>query len=247
MRPLVFIDESGDHNLKNGGDPNYPVFVLVAVIIDEHTYHAKAIPKFKELKEEFFGDPNVILHENPIRKGRDQFAIFRRDPSKKEKFLARIDTLLTDLDFKLVASIIDKRRLIQNYKYPKNPYDLALQFVLERVHMELRPKSELQIILESRGKREDRELSEVFKEICNGGNYAEEQWPFLKAVFKRKQDNEVGLQIADLVARPIGRWYLDQNQKNRAYETIKKKFRRSQHGVIVGYGLKIFPEEPFPF
>ena len=52
---LVFMDESGDHNLKGGGDPNYPLFVLVAVLIDSGE-HDKIAQEFEQIKLKFFKD-----------------------------------------------------------------------------------------------------------------------------------------------------------------------------------------------
>ena len=56
----------------------------------------------------------------------------------------------------------------------------------------------------------------------------------------------MGLQLADLVARPIGIHYLRPNQSNRAFEIIEQKFLcrggRQQVGEnYEGYGLKIVP------
>jgi hypothetical protein len=59
--------------------------------------------------------------------------------------------------------------------------------------------------------------------------------------FHKKKENILGIQLADLIARPIGINYLRPNQQNRAYETIRRKFRTSSAGKIKGYGLKIFP------
>ena len=56
-----------------------------------------------------------------------------------------------------------------------------------------------------------------------------------------KKCNAPGLQIADLVARPIGRKLLDPAQPNRAYDILERKFRRSPQGKIGGWGLKVFP------
>jgi hypothetical protein len=48
------------------------------------------------------------------------------------------------------------------------------------------------------------------------------------------------LQIADLVARPIGLSVLRPDQENRAFEIIKNKFRK-YNNEYKKYGLKIFP------
>lgn len=52
--------------------------------------------------------------------------------------------------------------------------------------------------------------------------------------------------MADLVARPIGRYILDSNQPNRAFEILKKKFYCEGGRKILGEnfdqkGLKHFP------
>lgn len=46
--------------------------------------------------------------------------------------------------------------------------------------------------------------------------------------------------LADLIARPIGRYVLSPEQPNRVFDIIKGKID-SMNGKINGYGLKIFP------
>lgn len=43
--------------------------------------------------------------------------------------------------------------------------------------------------------------------------------------FASKNHNSTGLQLADLIARPIGMKTLKPEQSNRAYEIIKEKFK----------------------
>lgn len=68
----------------------------------------------------------------------------------------------------------------------------------------------------------------------------------MKVEILPKQINSVGLQVADLVARPIGRHILYSNQPNRAFEILKKKFYCEGGRKILGEnfdqkGLKHFP------
>ncbi len=56
-----------------------------------------------------------------------------------------------------------------------------------------------------------------------------------------KKINSAGLQIADLVARPIGIRDLRPNQENHAWSILEKKLVRSKSGKVHGYGLKIYP------
>ena len=65
--------------------------------------------------------------------------------------------------------------------------------------------------------------------------------PGFEIHFVDKKANLAGLQIADLVARPIGRHVLNPDQPNRAFDIISPKLRRGPDGQLLGYGLKIHP------
>jgi hypothetical protein len=56
-----------------------------------------------------------------------------------------------------------------------------------------------------------------------------------------KKSNSEGLQIADLLARPIGLSVFKPSQPNRAYEVAKEKFYKGRYGTINGNGRKVFP------
>jgi len=47
--------------------------------------------------------------------------------------------------------------------------------------------------------------------------------------------------LSELMARPVGIHHLRPDQKNRAYEILEPKLRRSPQGKIAGWGLKIIP------
>jgi hypothetical protein len=125
-----------------------------------------------------------------------------------------------------------------------NPYHIALGFGLERVFYYLRSRGVLpcktHVVVERRGKQEDNELELEFRRICDGGNYENAQLP-LELVFADKKSNSVGLQVADLVARPIGLKILRPEQTNRAYEILEGKVYRNDKGDHKGCGLKTFP------
>jgi len=95
-------------------------------------------------------------------------------------------------------------------------------------------------MVEKRGKREDADLELEFRPVCDGGDYKKEQLPF-EIAFVDKKSNSAALQIADLVARPVGMSILRPDQRNRAFETLRAKFYVSGAGEINGWGLKIFP------
>ena len=56
-----------------------------------------------------------------------------------------------------------------------------------------------------------------------------------------KTSNSAGLQLADLVARPIGIKHIRPQQPNRAYDIIQAKLDRVGNDEPEGYGLITIP------
>jgi hypothetical protein len=239
---IAYADESGDHTLP-GVDPSYPMFVLAFCLTSKRDYANVLVPKVLALKFKYFGHDQVILHEHDIRKSRGPFSILL-DPRVREPFYEDLNRLMEAAPLQLIASAIRKDQLIRRSVEPVNPYHLGLVFGLERLYRSLYGRGcragRVHILFEKRGKKEDNELELEFRRIRDGGNYFGIELPF-EPVFCDKQCNSAGLQVADLVARPIGRKVLDPKQPNRAYEILKTKLRRSPAGSPIGWGLKIFP------
>lgn len=239
---IVYVDESGDHGLKSI-DPNYPVFVLAFCIFKKTEYTDRLVPALQRFKFEHFGHDQVILHETDIRKDRGDFA-FLKTPERKSAFLGALTRIVADTPFTLICSVILKEPYRRRYANPDNPYHVALGFGLERVFYYLRSRGDAaqrtHIIVERRGKQEDAELELEFRRICDGGNYHGHQLPF-EVVFVDKKSNSAGLQMADLVARPVGIRILRPDQENRAFDVLERKFYTDANGRREGWGLKCFP------
>ena len=154
-----------------------------------------------------------------------------------------MNTLIENADFTVIATVIDKKEFANQYKEPANPYELGLEFCMERAYGFLKDRQQhaqtTYIVVESRGPREDGNLRRVFERIRDGGNYKRESMPF-ELIVAEKRINSAGLQLADLTARPIGRHVMNPEQENRAWEIIERKLYKNK-GKSKGYGLKIFP------
>jgi hypothetical protein len=239
---IVYVDESGDHGLKTI-DPNYPVFVLAFCIFHKKNFIEQIVPAIQGFKLKHFGHDQVILHETDIRKDRGDFSILK-SKAAKDDFMSELSDIIEASDFTFVSTVIKKEQYRRRYHEPDNPYHIALGFGLERVFYFLRSQgittSKTHVVVERRGKQEDNELELEFRRICDGGNYENAQLP-LELVFADKKSNSVGLQVADLVARPIGLKILRPEQTNRAYEILEGKFYRNDKGDHKGCGLKTFP------
>ena len=239
---LVFVDESGDHGLARI-DLGYPMFVLAFCLMTKADYTNHVCPALQQLKFRFWGHDEQVLHEHEIRKPNKDYS-FLFNPTVRTEFLDAVSRFVGEMPFQLIAAAIRKLELSQQYAIPANPYELSLQFGLERVYRELSARGEADrtthVIVERRGEKEDDQLELAFRRICAGANHLNRELPF-ELVMIPKTSNSVGLQLADLVARPVGIKILRPDQPNRAYDIVETKFRRSPDGEIKGWGLKMFP------
>jgi len=238
---IVYVDESGDHGLASV-DPDYPIFALAFCIFQKDLYADQIVPSLLRFKFKYFGHDQVILHERKIRKAGGDFALLH-DESIRTPFFDDLDKIIDESAFDLISSVIRKRKLKAKYPLPDNPYNIAMGFGLERIFLHLNSngcgKGTTHVICESRGKKEDADLELAFRRACVN-NATGKTLPF-EIIFSDKRSNSTGLQLSDLIARPVGLSILRPEQPNRAYEHIKKKFVRGPKGKLEGYGLKVFP------
>lgn len=184
MPLVVYLDEVGNHTLE-AEDKDFPVFAAVLLICDAECYVQQVVPTANQLKFDFFGHEGVILHSRDIRKAQGEFG-FLTDPAKRQAFYEALNRLMGTCDYKLIAAAIRKDRLKARYVYPSDPYDLAFTFALERLlpMLEAVKQTEVQIIAEKRGKREDRELFTSFQRIVTAGTSYIEGARFRKIRFR---------------------------------------------------------------
>lgn len=242
---VMFLDESGDHSLDKI-DTSYPMFVLAGCIFDFDYYTNEVEPEIKKLKLKYFKADTIILRSYDIRKQKGAFSILV-NRKIREAFYAELDTLISSLNFTIIAGAINKTKLKKQYFSPNNPYHLCLQFILERSTMFLgRSKEKLIFRIESRETHNDQKLAQVYEDFRNNDHQMfkkdEIQSKLVDLSFNQKIQNIAGMQLADLVAYPIGRWVLDKSEENKAFSHIERKFHRNPRGVdYLNYGLKIFP------
>ena len=246
---VVYVDESGDHSLASI-DPDYPVFVLALCIFHKRHYSEKIIPAVEKLKFNYFGHDSVVLHENEIRKQKGDFAFLSHRPTRTV-FMERVSSIMEASNFILIACVVDKARVGRSEGAASNPYHIALGICLEALRSFLAEKKQdelrTHVVVECRGKKEDSELELEFRRICDGNNPGNRHLPF-DIVFADKKTNLTGLQLADLVARPVGLSYIRPAQVNQAFELLKRKFYcdGGRERVGSGYenvGLMIYPPQ----
>lgn len=244
---VVYVDESGDHSLESI-DENYPVFVLAFCVFHKRHYSEVVVPSLEKFKFNHFGHDQVVLHENEIRRRKNIFKILN-NRELQSHFMKELTEIIECSNFILISATIDKREL--NKLLPTdNAYHIALGMCIESLNDFLAEKQQqdkkTHIIVECRGDKEDKELELEFRRICDGNNRLKRTLPF-DVIFSDKKVMSSGLQLADLVARPIGLHTLKPKQENRAFEILKQKFfcdggREKLGENYSGVGMKIFPQ-----
>jgi len=217
-------------------------------VFNKNNYVTNVVGVLKRFKFEYFGYDTVVLHEREIRKeiGHFQFT------NKKfgNNFIGALHSIMDNANFITISCSIDKKKLFENgLVMGNNIYHVASVFCLEILYeLSSEKKQEdrvTHVVFDSRGNREDRDLELEFRRICDGGNEKHRRFPF-EVVFADKRANSTGLQIADLVARPIGLRVIKPTQANRAFDVIMKKFFcRDGHAFVgqnfEGYGMHVYP------
>ena len=242
----LFLDECGDQNLSSF-DPSFPVFTLCGIIVSQKQLYF-ITEKINALKREFWSDKKIILHSRDIRKCQNGFEILF-DLDVKRRFYERINEILKEKQYTIVCSSILKEPYIRQYGRLNDVYGQSLSYIMERTVFYLDSLAgntdiQLKTIVECRGKKEDKALLDYYNKVLGRGTY----WVnsvriknyFKEFEMRRKAENLVGLQLADLVAYPITRYVLDENAVNLAYDVIKENIYQMEGKL---YGMKVFPNK----
>ncbi len=236
MPLVVYFDEVGNPTL-DATDRDFPVFALAFFVCDSACYLNEVIPRVQRLKFDWWGHEGVILHSRDIRKQIGDFA-FLADPQVRPAFYGALNDVMTACDYSLLGVAIRKDLHIAQYRYPADPYDLALLFAMERLVsvLEDHRQREVTIIGERRGEKEDRQLAVAFQRIVTRGSGFVDVARFQRIRFTLrflpKSMNIIGTQMADLCAYPLARRALHPDKPNPAYDVIAPKLRRR---------FKVFP------
>lgn len=246
MKHFFFLDETGDHGL-NYVDTNFPLFLLCGCLIRED--HLKTIEDNINLfKQKFFKTINVVLHSRDIRKCEGAFQILF-DLDIKAEFYKDLNAILQECEYLIIGSGINKDEHIKKYgKGAKDPYSLALSFIIERLVFCLdkhNNDSDVAIFVEKRGNKEDHMLLSHFNSTMDRGTYYVTPNRLKRKItrfgFHSKRANIIGLQIADLCAYPLARSILNPNEPYVPFQMIKEKIYCNDKGEYEGWGLKVFP------
>ena len=255
----IYIDETGNPDLNSSDNPNHRFLSLTGVIIDLEYVKNVLAPDLDKIKTEFFDphpDEPIILHRKEILNKRHPFENLR-NAEVESKFNRCILEKLKEWNYKIVTVMIDKKEHKEKYQSWKyDPYHYCLAVLLERYIFFLKENNSVgDVMIESRGGKEDMRLKKSFCNLYNNGTeYVESKKFHLFLTSKQLKVNQkitniAGLQLADLIAHPSRRQMLlhmefIKKEKevfgDKIISIIQSKYYKKGN-KLYGYGLKKLP------
>jgi len=216
LRYRLYIDESGDHTFQLADNDNQRYLGLLGLWFNTFAPYKDFAQALGELKREIFGwhpdDPPICLHRKDLiaRKG-----VFRRlrNQELNERFEDGLLKVVREARFCMTCVVIDKAsHRTKTYRELFHPYHYCLAVLLERYTGWLGLKGAVgDVMAESRGGHEDRELRTAFENTLQKGTRLHSPQQFQAVLtskevkLKKKEHAIAGLELADLLAYPFKR------------------------------------------
>jgi hypothetical protein len=262
MNLRLFIDEVGNGDLNGAAeDPNVRYLALTGVIALRHHHDGVISSRVEAAKAVLPGySPGcpLILHRREIVRREGPFAVLR-DDGVRDAFDAKLLALFDLAPYLAITVQIDKRAHLETYGvWHFDPYHYCMRCLVERYVLYLRRHQwKGDVVVEPRTKKVDKKLKASFERI-----YAEGTENIAAATFQQfllskdigffgKKANQVGLQIADLLAHPSARHMRFQREglevpddfgSKVAQILVDKRYARNpKTRVVDGYGTKWLP------
>ena len=261
----MFVDENGSSGKINNIlkkiannkeiDENDKYFTITGCIFTKQNY-LKAKKDIEDLKEKYWknsmyydtksnSNKYVCFHSREIRR---HDKAFNDKLIEHNQFTQDLTKVLKNIDCVIISINIDLLDYLKK-GYLQNIYEKAFDLLIERYIYATKNNKKGIIMLEARGKEEDKILLKHIYEVINikGKKYISTN-EFKKKIegvyFNPKWNKEynstyVGLEITDLFSYPIHQ-YVKYSKTNPAFEVLKPKI--NGYPNFTNKGIKIFPK-----
>lgn len=220
---IVFVDESGTP-VTHKPDPQFPIFSLQFVLVSKDAYLTKIEPDFKRFKLEHHGSEAVVLHGRKIDNKEGEFRILR-NRALYSRYVQELDTLIRASEIRLYSAFFLQLEVAKLGALTVHPYAYFMHELLSLIVQEVRVpgvRTRCEVVVESR-RGSDAEMLDAYESYRAAFRTSEVEFEIQMA---EKSLNVIGLQVADLVAKPIARYCLDPANPSQEWPTVSTKVSR---------------------
>lgn len=240
---LLFIDESGSLSPYGKHTPG-DKFVLGGIIISETTWF-KVNDELNALKKKYGVTDEIKWRYFYAHKDKAT-SISHLDDALKEQFRSDIYALIRHYKSNRIISVIADVSLCYQRSHIKSDDDLywfaykrlieRFQYYLQDLTREAGGKMNGIVVCDHRERRQDSRLQTLHFKMMHGQEaYTSNFANILEGVFIVPSHYSTGIQLADMVAGGIYRWFAKND--DRFYQQIVERVRTNPAGKVEGYGV----------
>ena len=186
----LYIDETGNSNLKDSDNPNQRFFSLTGVIVSLTHVRDKMHPEMEALKRLYFAshpDEPVILHRKELVNQRNPFQALK-EPTVRDAFDRDFLTHLREWEYSVVTVCMDKKARAETYGSAQiDPYLHCMGVLLEEFACWLNHRKVIgDVMAEARGNKEDKRLMKEFRDLWEKGTQSVESSQFQRLLTSRE-------------------------------------------------------------
>lgn len=237
---ILFLDESNVTKYN-------PYLLLGGIAISRKEYKSNLIHGILDCKSTL-DNPSVILHYTDIIKKQNDFRCMCNNTKMCDEFWNKLKNSLINSNYIILSSYINVKKY--NTEYPKefchDCYELLFSTVINNyIHFLEKQNSRGSIIFEAREETQNRKIQQYYFHILKYGTNIYQATAIEKHItttsFIVKEENCIGLQIADLVAYNCIKHINGKKIDHNIWNVIENKIYGYNKSDIETYGLvKLF-------
>lgn len=236
---ILFLDESSETKTN-------PYLLLGGIIISRSNYKKYLIPSIQATKS-ILGNSNIVFHYTDILKKQKDFKILCSDADLQIKFWASLRKSIDETDFKVITAYTNVKEYLNEYpEFSHDIYEILFSSIINSyIHFLIKNKARGSIVFESREETQNRKIQKhYFSILQNGTNiYIPEAIDkyITTTSFTVKEENSIGLQMADIVAYNCIRYINGYQIQHSMWNVLESKIYDGYKNNVNSYGLvKLF-------
>lgn len=217
----VFLDESGVESYKDIGNQ----YVVGGLVILKDYFVDEVMKMIRDFKMRHFNNDKIVFHFFDMYRRKGDFRVLS-DPEKAVNFWDEYTQLLHDIDFKVLAAIVNKSSMTRRYIYPQAARRVAFPVIYENlVHFLASNDGIGKIFAEEIGEDADNVVFVQYHLTMANGTSRVNRDAFLRYIkglkFQQKKQNIIGLQLADTIAYILNKGDVAKNKYGPDFEKMK--------------------------